>query len=380
MPIADLPGVSDILVIGGGIAGASAAAELAADAAVVLLEAESQPGYHTTGRSAAFYAESYGGPAIQPLTTASKPFYESPPAGFAEQPLLSPRGCLHLFAEEDRAAAEARAAELSACLGGIRLVDRKELLDRLPMLRPEVVAGAIDDPECRDLDVAAIHQGYLRRFRRRGGIVVTDAPVTSLARDGGTWRVTTPRGEITVGCVVNAAGAWVDETAARAGLAPIGFTPLRRTIVVFAPEGWTVEPRWPLALDLHERFYFKPESGHVLASPADETPSPPCDVQPEEIDVARALDRVERATAFRVRRIVNRWAGLRTFAPDRVPVIGPDPRAPGFFWCAGQGGYGIQTAPAVARLTAALVLGRDLPDDLAAHGVRAETYAPARFF
>ena len=379
MPIADLPGVSDILVIGGGIAGASAAAELAADAAVVLLEAESQPGYHTTGRSAAFYAESYGGPAIQPLTTASKPFYESPPAGFAEQPLLSPRGCLHLFAEEDRAAAEARAAELSACLGGIRLVDREELLERLPMLRPEVVAGAIDDPECRDLDVAAIHQGYLRRFRRRGGIVVTDAPVMSLARNGGTWRVTTPRGEIAVGCVVNAAGAWVDETAARAGLAPIGFTPLRRTIVVFAPEGWIVEPRWPLALDLHERFYFKPESGHVLASPADETPSPPCDVQPEEIDVARALDRVERATAFRVRRIVNRWAGLRTFAPDRVPVIGPDPRAPGFFWCAGQGGYGIQTAPAVARLTAALVLGQDLPDDLAAHGVKAETYAPARF-
>ena len=372
MPTADLPQRTDILIIGAGIAGASVAAELADDADLVLLEAESHPGYHTTGRSAAFYAESYGGPAIQPLTTASKAFFEQTPEDFSSRPLISPRGCLHLFAERDREEAEARARELATCLGGIRMVGQEELLARLPMLRPEAVAGAIDDPECRDLDVAAIHEGYLRRFRRRGGTLVVEAPATSLAREGGKWRVTTPRGEILADAIVNAAGAWVDEVASRAGLAPFGFTPLRRTIVVFTPEGWSVEPHWPLALDLHERFYFKPESGHILASPADEVPSPPCDARPEEIDVARALDRIEKATRFTVGRIVNRWAGLRTFAPDRVPVLGPDPRAAGFFWCAGQGGYGIQSAPAAARLAAALRLRSITMPRLSAFSMRNE--------
>ncbi|MFQ5346575.1 MAG: NAD(P)/FAD-dependent oxidoreductase [Rhodothalassiaceae bacterium] len=379
MPIADLPRRTDILVIGAGIAGASAAAELAGRAEVVLVEGESQPGYHTTGRSAAFYAESYGGPAIRPLTSASKAFLEHPPAGFSDVPLITPRGCLHLFAAVDRELAEKRASGLAACLSGIRLVEQEELLSRLPMLRREMVAGAIDDPECRDLDVAAIHQGYLRAFRRQGGRPITDARVTALARLSGGWRVTTTAGTIMADAVINAAGAWVDALAALAGLAPFGFMPLRRTIVVFEPRDLAVDAEWPLALDFHERFYFKPESGHILASPADETPSPPCDARPEEIDVARALDRIEKATTLRVERIVNRWAGLRTFAPDRIPVVGPDPRAPGFFWCAGQGGYGIQTAPAMARLTAATVLGRPLPDDLAAHGVSAATYAPARF-
>ena len=368
----------DVLVLGGGIAGASAAAEIARAARVVLLESESQPGYHTTGRSAAFFAESYGGAAIRPLTAASKRFFLEPPAGFGETPLATARGALHIFSPDETARAEDAAATLAGQISEVKLLEAAEVLARVPVLRGECLGGGIDDPECRDLDVAAIHQGYLRRLRRRGGDVLCDAEVTALERRGGRWLATTRRGQFTAARVVNAAGAWADRVAEMAGLGTVGLTPMRRTVIVFRPESVAVDDAWPLVLDFDEDFYFKPETGRILASPADETPSAPCDAQPEELDVAITIDRLERATTLDMPRIDRKWAGLRSFAPDRVPVLGPDPVEPSFIWCAGQGGYGIQTAPAAARLTAACALDEALPDDLAACGVDAGTYDPAR--
>ena len=370
----------DVAVIGAGIAGASAAAFLAPHARVLVLEAESQPGYHTTGRSAAFLAESYGAPLVRPLTRASKHFYLSPPPGFADVPLSHPRGALYVFDEAGRAKAEADAEEFARDIPEVRLIDAQRACALVPVLRPERVAGGVLDPECRDLDVAAIHQGFLRRARAGGAQLVADARVATLDRAAGHWRIRLADGrEIRAGRVVNAAGAWVDEVARAAGLAPLGFQPLRRTIVIFAPRMVAVDPRWPVVIEIHEDFYFKPETGRILASPADETPSPPCDAQPEDVDVAIAVDRIQRWTQLDVPRIANKWAGLRTFAPDRVPVVGADPRAPGFYWCAGQGGYGIQTAWAMGRLTAAVVLEEALPSALVEAGVKPENYAPDRF-
>ncbi len=369
----------DIAIIGAGIGGASAAAFLAPHAQVAILEAEATPGYHTTGRSAAFFAESYGGPAIRPLTIASRAFYLTPPDGFADHPLVGPRGALHVFAPGDEARAGGIAEDFARDIAGVRLLARDELLARVPVLRPERVAGAVLDPECRDMDVAAIHQGFLRRAKASGARLLVDARVAGLERTGRRWRVRLADGrEVAAAAVVDAAGAWADEVARLAGLAPLGLRPLRRTIVVFRPAHAAVDPGWPLVIDIDESFYFKPETGRILASPADETPSPPCDAQPEEIDIATIVDRLERWTMLDVPRIENRWAGLRTFAPDRVPVVGPDPRAAGFFWCAGQGGYGIQTAPAMGRLTAAEVLGREPPAELTAAGVDPRRYRPAR--
>ncbi len=370
----------DVAVIGAGIAGASAAAFIAPHARVLILEAESQPGYHTTGRSAAFLAESYGAPLVRPLTKASKHFYLSPPPGFADVPLSHRRGALYIFDEAGRAKAEADAAEFARDIPGVRLMDAAETLALVPVLRREKIAGGVLDPECRDLDVAAIHQGFLRQAKAGGAGLVTNARVERLTQEAGHWRIRLADGRtIRAGRVVNAAGAWVDEVARAAGLAPLGFRPLRRTIIIFAPQTVAVDPAWPVVIEIHEDFYFKPETGRVLASPADETPSPPCDAQPEDIDVAIAVDRLERWTRMDVPRILNKWAGLRTFSPDRVPVVGEDPRAPGFCWCAGQGGYGIQTAWAMGRLTAAVVLGAELPPALIEAGVRAENYAPDRF-
>jgi len=369
----------DILVIGAGIAGASAAAELASEADVMLIEAESQPGYHTTGRSAAFYAQSYGGPAIQPLTTASKSDFLDPPGALSDRPLASPRGALHVFAPDEYARAARTAAALAETIPNVRLLDAGAVLERVPVMRPDRLGGAIDDPDCRDLDVAAIHQAYLRLLRRRGGRVMCDAAVTAMERAASGWRVETEAGPVIAEIAIDAAGAWADEIARMAGLDPVGLTPMRRTVILFRPASAAIDDSWPLVLDLDEDFYFKPETGRILASPADETPTGPCDVQPEAFDIALTVDRIQRATRLDVPRIETAWAGLRSFAPDRVPVVGADPRCTNFIWCAGQGGYGIQTAPAVARLTAAAALGRDPPADLAACGVSPERYLPGRF-
>lgn len=367
----------DIVVIGAGIGGASAAACLASSARVLVLEAEPQPGYHTSGRSAAFYAETYGGPNVQPLTTAARAFFEEPPAGFAATPLLLPRGALHV-ARPDRLFALAAERDRFPDVD-LALLSAEETAHRLPMLRVEWQGGALWEPGCRDIDTAALLQGYLAQVRRTGGAVLTDARVTALAREAGDWTVTAGDRRFQAPIVVNAAGAWADAVAALAGIAPLGLTPLRRTMISFkVPEAPSLADL-PVVLDIDGSFYFKPDAGTIWASPHDETPSAPCDAQPDELDIAITVDRIETATTFRVRRIERSWAGLRTFSPDRVPVYGFEPTAPGFFWCAGQGGFGFQTAPAAGELVTALVNGAPLPPALQAAGVRPALYAPDRF-
>ncbi len=361
----------DIAVIGAGMAGASAAHFLARRFEVVLLEREDQPGYHTTGRSAALYTQAYGNAAIRALTVASESFFDAPPPGFTETPLLTPRG-LVLFGRADQSASlEAAFRDGRQFVPEIRMLDSDAVCRSIPALRPDYVAGGVYEPEAADIDVHALHRGFLRGVPLR-----RNAEVAVLERRAGKWRITlADGGEVEAAVVVNAAGAWADEIAALAGAAPVGLVPKRRTAFMFDADAGD----WPMAVDVDEQFYFKPESGRVLGSPADETPSPPCDAQPEEIDVAIAVDRIERAARFRIRRIERRWAGLRSFVADKTPVAGFDPAVPGFFWCAGQGGYGIQTAPAMGRVVAALVAGEGLPAPLADLGLEEAVLGPARF-
>ncbi|OAB55643.1 FAD-dependent oxidoreductase [Phormidium willei BDU 130791] len=367
----------EIAVVGAGIAGASLAAELARDRRVVLLEREAQPGYHTTGRSAALFSKVYGPAPIRALSRASETFFKTPPEGFSAHPLLSPRGVLLAARDGQEAALDAMTAELRDSRQ-VRRVDAAAARELCPLLRAEGLLGALWDDDSQDIDVHALHQGFLRLFRARGGRLQCGAELRGLARDGAGWRLETDKGGLRAEVVVDAAGAWADELAGLAAVRPIGLVPKRRTAMIVAPP----EDFDPMALrmvvDIEEQFYLKPDAGKLLISPADETPSPPCDAQPEELDVAICVDRIERAFALSVRRIENRWAGLRSFVADKAPVAGYAPDAPGFFWLAGQGGYGIQTAPALARLAAALLRGEAVPDDIAAEGLDAAALAPAR--
>ncbi len=368
---------ADVLVIGAGIAGASAAYELAPYARVVLLEREPQPGYHTTGRSAAVFAPAYGNRVIRALTLASHGFYRDRAGGLAGHPVLAPRGALFIGRADQLPALDRLLAETAPQVKGLERLDQGALLARLPVLRPDYVAGAIYDPSSMDLDVAAIHQAFLKGFRARGGQLITDAEVVRIATDFAPWRLETRAGAFEAAVLVDAAGAWADQLAALAGVPPIGLVARRRTAFLFEPSV-TVERHWPAVIDADEQFYFKPESGLLLGSPADATPMPPCDVQPEELDIALAVDRIERATRLRVLRVPRRWAGLRTFAADLTPVVGMEETVPGFFWLAGQGGYGIQTAPALARAAASLLVDGVLPDDLLGLGLVAEDLLPLR--
>ncbi len=374
---------ADFLVIGAGMAGASAAYELAGHGRVLLLERESQPGYHSTGRSAALYSQTYGHPTVRALTVASWGFYTEPPAGFTDHPLLTPRGVL-LVARADQAdLLEQALADGRRLAPAILRLDREQTLARAPFLRPDYPIGAVWEPEARDIDVHALHHGYLRGLKARGGRIVTDAEVLALTRRDGAWVAEGAAGRFAAPVVVNAAGAWADALASLAGASPIGLVPKRRTAITFDPVFADPADRqgldgWPMVIDVAERFYLKPDAGRLLASPADETPVPPCDVQPEEIDIAETVDRLEQAARFSVRRLAHSWAGLRSFVADRVPVVGFDGEAEGFFWLAGQGGYGIQTAPAMARSAAALATGGDLPEDVRALGVGKADLSPAR--
>jgi len=373
----------DFLIVGAGMAGASAAYELAAHGRVLLLEREAQPGYHSTGRSAALYTQTYGHAVVRALTVASWDFYANPPAGFTDHPLLTPRGVLLIGRADQEQALQTAFAEGRRLTPTVERLDRAGTLTRAPMLREDYVAGAVWEPDAMDLDVHAIHHGYLRGLKARGGRQVGDAEVRELARHDGLWVARTPAGDFAAPVLVNAAGAWADSLAILAGVRPIGLVPKRRTAVTFDPvfdnpkdaEGLA---GWPMVIDVDETFYFKPDAGRLLASPADETPVDPCDVQPEELDVALAVDRVERAARFHIRRLAHRWAGLRSFVADKVPVVGFDGEATDFLWLAGQGGYGIQTAPAMARTAAALATGGGLPSDVAALGVTPADLAPDR--
>lgn len=350
----------DIVVIGAGIAGASVAAELAPTRRVAVLEREQFPGYHSTGRSAALFSEIYGNSVVRALSRASREFFYSPPQGFCETPLVKPRGALYI-ARADQAARLAGFAAKPDVANAVRAVSPEDALRACPILRPDYVHAAALEPDAADVDVDALHQGYLRAFRAAGGTLITDADVHALTKTGAGWQIETPAAAYSATAVVNAAGAWADAIATMAGAAPLEIQPCRRTaILVEVPQGLSPES-WPMIIDADETFYIKPDAGLLLISPADETPLVACDVQPEELDIAVAVDRVEQATTLKVNRIQKRWAGLRSFAPDRSPVIGFDLALPNFFWLAGQGGYGIQTAPAAARLAAALLRGDSVP-------------------
>ena len=353
----------DIVVIGAGIAGASVAAELARTHRVAILEREEFPGYHSTGRSAALFSEIYGNSVVRALSRASRDFYYAPPQGFSPDPLVKPRGAMYVARKEQLPQLESFAAN-SDLAGSIRHIAPEVALAACPILRPEYVHAALMEPDAADVDVAALHQGYLRQFRAAGGTLVTDAHVTDLVYRDRQWRLTTPSGEYRARIVINAAGAWADTIAAKAGGTPLSIQPCRRTVVLVELPSQLSPDTWPMVIDIDENFYMKPDAGLLLISPADETPVEPCDVQPEEYDVAVAIDRVEQATTLNVTRIRKRWAGLRSFAPDRSPVIGFDGALPGFFWLAGQGGYGMQTAPAASRFAAALVRGEQPPHDM----------------
>lgn len=369
----------DFLIVGAGIAGASAGYELAGRGRVVVLERESQPGYHSTGRSAAMYIESYGNAPVRAITAASRAFFERPPAGFAEFPLLAPRGVLYLARTDQAASLERQYAELKKDAPGLRRLARKEALELFPLLDPAYVDAALFDADAMDMDVHAIHQGFLKGLGTRGGRVVVSAELMAARRARGRWHVETPAGTFEAPVLIDAAGAWADVLAERVGAKPVGLVPKRRTAFIFdGPDGAKADA-WPVAGDIDERFYFKPEAGKFLGSPADETPVPPQDVQPEELDIATAADRIERTVTFKIARIRRRWAGLRSFVADKTPVVGFDPELEGFFWLAGQGGYGIQTSPAMGRIAAALAAGEALPADLAARGLTAAQLAPARF-
>jgi D-arginine dehydrogenase len=369
---------ADVIIVGAGMAGASAAFFLAPHAKVLLLEREAQPGYHATGRSAAMYAETYGNAPVRALTTASKAFYVRPPGGFSDYPLLTPRGALTVGGATQHDSLRETWHALRGLVPNIEWWTRDQILQRVPVLRAEAAAFAVFEPDAMDMDVHAIHQGFLRATKQAGGQLVCGAEVRRLWRDGGLWWVETGAGCFGAPLLINAAGAWCDELAGLAGVTPIGLVPMRRTAFTFeAPAGLAIRD-WPLVIDASESFYFKPDAGLLLASPANADPVAPQDVQPEELDVAIAVDRLENATTLTVRQVKRKWAGLRSFVADKTPVAGFAPDAPGFFWLAGQGGYGIQTAPALGELAAALVRGLPVPTAIAALGVGAEDLSAGR--
>ena len=368
---------TDFLIVGGGVSGLALGAALAAEGATLVLEAESMPGTHATGRSAALWTPNFGPPPVRALNRAGGEFLARPPDGFAEARLLSPRGALSVAAPGAEAALDE--VETAGCPAHpVHRIGAAEALALAPLLRPERVAAAAFEPGVMDIDVDALQRGFLARLRGRGGRLACDAPVARCERVAGGWRVEAGGASFVARTLVNAAGAWADALAALAGVRPVGLVPKRRTaIVVDAPPG--LDPSGaPLVDFAGTHAYCKPDAGRIFASPGDETPVDPHDAQPDDVDVARCVERLETETFVDVRTAPRAWAGLRTFAPDGLPVVGFDPVAPGFFWLAGQGGYGIMMAEPLARLAAGLIVGEGMSEDLAAAGVDAGALAPGR--
>ncbi|WP_066258338.1 NAD(P)/FAD-dependent oxidoreductase [Hydrogenophaga flava] len=368
----------DFLILGAGIAGASIGHFLAPHGRCLMLERESQPGYHSTGRSAAQFIASYGPPQVRALSRASEPFFLNPPPGFAEAPLLTARGLLTVAGPEEMHHLDEAWTTLQQTSPRGRRLDANDALAMVPALRPEKVSAAIYEPDSFDMDVHAIHQGYLRGFRHAGGTLVCDAEVVAIEHRDGLWRVRTAAGaEFAAPVLVNAAGAWCDAVAQLAGLAPIGLVPKRRTAFTFLPPAGTDTAHWPLLLAADESFYMKPDAGALLASPVNQDPTHPQDVQPEELDIALGLHALETWTTL-TPRPTHTWAGLRSFVADGELVGGFDATAPGFFWCAAQGGYGIQTSAAMGEACAALARGLPLPAHISDCGLTEEMLSPAR--
>ncbi len=370
--------ICDFLVIGAGISGAAAAYELAPHGKVIVLEAEAAPGYHSTGRSAALYTKNFGSPTVRAFNRASLPFLSAPPPGFADHPLLSPRGVLTVGKADQRAQIDEHLA-LGADDGSIVELSQSEALQRAPFMRAEAVAFAAYEAGVMDMDVAAIHQGFLKGLKARGGVVACDAGVATLERRNGAWRAETRAGAFASPVVVNAAGAWADKVAAMAGARPVGLVPKRRTAIIVELTNGTDTRSWPAVDEVGYGCYCKPETGRVMASPADATPVEPCDVQPEDLDVAIVADWLEKSTHIPVRHIARKWAGLRCFVADDNPVCGFDDEVDGFFfWLCGQGGYGIMMSSSLGRTAASLITRGELPADIATAGVTTSDIGPQR--
>jgi D-arginine dehydrogenase len=369
---------TDYLIVGAGIAGASIAYWLAPHAKVCMLERESQPGYHSTGRSAALFMESYGPPQVRALTCASRAFLDHPPPGFTDYPILSPRGALMVAAHGQDALLDEHDAIVRSVSPLAQRLDAAEACALVPALRREMVLGAVYEPDAADIDVHALHQGFLRGMRAAGGTLACHAEVTAIRRDEDRWHVTASGIAYEARVLVNAAGAWCDVIAALAGVPPIGLVPKRRSAFTFAPPDGCDVSRWPMFIGVDESYYVKPDAGVLLGSPANADPVQPHDVQAEELDIALAIDRIQTMTTLSIRRPKHVWAGLRSFAPDGSFVGGFDASAPGFFWVAGQGGYGIQSSAAAGELYAAMLLGRAVPEHIASFGVNLEKLSPAR--
>lgn len=370
------PSTTDVLIVGAGIAGASLAAALAPWRRVLLIEAEDAPGYHATGRSAAFWHESYGGTGVQPLSAASFEALSNPAPDFSDRGFLSPRTALTLGQRSEAAAVDAFTAEFLAKGVAVSRVERAEIAAKIPGIRPEWTEAAFE-AACSDIDVGRLHAAYLRGARQAGAVLATRAPLRSARRTGAGWDVMIGEDHVHTALIVNAAGAWADEVAAACGVAPLGIQPYRRTVVQLRL-GVPVPADLPLVVHVGGSFYFKGESeGRIWLSPHDETPTRPHDAAPEEYDVAVAIDRLQSVVDWPVAAVERKWAGLRSFARDRNPVFGADASEPAFIWCAGQGGFGIQTSPAIAALLASQ-MGAPPPPGMIG-GIDPSVYAPARF-
>ena len=374
----------DVVVIGAGIAGASAAWALAEHASVALVEQTQSPGHHATGRSASILSETSGHRVLCALAAASRAFFESPPDNFAAHPLLSPRGLLWVGEDTDSEALDALARHGTPINPSVTRLTPSETLELVPYFRPHAIAGGSTfEPDAMSIDTDALLQGFLRGLRDRGGLLFTSTEAIELSRrddpsrHDDRWTVRCGAHLFTTPIVVNAAGAWGDVIAQRAGVPAIGLQPRRRTACIAAVAD--ADPRWPLVMDVAGRYYTEPEAGGLLISPADESPSDPCDAQAEEIDVALALDRVREATTLPLRSIRRAWAGLRTFSADGAPVVGEEPTAPGFWWLVGQAGAGIKTAPAMASLLATLIRGDAVPTGITERTVSSADLSPTRF-
>lgn len=369
----------DIAIIGGGIAGFSLAYHLASHRKVIILEQEDAFGYHSTARSAAEFAFRFHTPLVGKLAALSFPFLKSPPQGFSAVPLLHERGMILVASEEKQARLDQVFAAESANTDRLRLLGKDEVLSAVPFLNPEFFACAFFDPDCWDINADALFQGFRKSVSASGAAARSKAGVISAKREGTVWQIETQAGWLEAAIVVNASGAWADQTAEMFGAAPLGHTPLNRTMITVDMPGGIDWRTMPEVQEIDEDFYMKPDAGRLLLSPADENESQPCDAQPEELGVAWAMHWLNEATTITATRPASAWAGLRTFAPDRAPVAGFDPAVNGFFWLTGQGGFGIQTSPALGELAASLILGRGLPDRFKHHDICAAILSPERF-
>ena len=370
---------TDFLIIGSGMAGMSAAYRLSKYGKVTVLEKESLLGYHTTGRSAAFFTENYGNKTIRSITKASRFFLENPPSCFKNVELMSQYGGSLFIANKNQSDLVDKELDYAKSVSAnVFEIDKKEVLNMVPIIREEYIDRALHEPDSKVMDVDLIHQGFARGLKENNGEILFNAEVINIKKKYGLWNIKTKNNEFISPIIINAAGAWCDEIAILAECNPLNLSPKRRTVIIFENLSNLNTSEWPVVIDIEDNFYFKSEAGKILASPADETDSPPCDSQPEELDIAMTIDRIENATNFKINKIDHKWAGLRSFFPDRTPVVGEDPKMSGFYWLAGQGGYGIQTSPGISKIIECLITGKKWPAYLSDYAITPETLSPRR--